>query len=53
MDQYVALDVSLREISVCVIDSKGTVAFEGQRHPSRPQAMASRKCLTHNTAALS
>lgn len=30
MEQYVALDVSLREISVCVIDSKGAVVFEGK-----------------------
>jgi hypothetical protein len=30
MEQYVALDVSLREISVCVIDGKGAVVFEGK-----------------------
>ena len=30
MEQYVALDVSLKEISVCIIDSKGTVLFEGK-----------------------
>ena len=30
MEQYVALDVSLKEISVCVIDSKGAVTFEGK-----------------------
>lgn len=30
MEQYVALDVSLREISVCVIDAKGGVTFEGK-----------------------
>ena len=28
MEQYVALDVSLKEISVCIIDSKGAVVFE-------------------------
>jgi transposase len=30
MEQYVALDVSLREISVCAIDGKGAVIFEGK-----------------------
>lgn len=30
MEHYVALDVSLREISVCVMDDKGTVLFEGK-----------------------
>ena len=30
MEHYVALDVSLREISVCVIDGKGVVMFEGK-----------------------
>jgi transposase len=30
MEQYVALDVSLEEISVCVIDGKGAVTFEGK-----------------------
>lgn len=30
MEQYVALDVSLREISVCVMDDKGSVLFEGK-----------------------
>jgi transposase len=30
MEHYVALDVSLREISVCVMDSKGSVLFEGK-----------------------
>jgi hypothetical protein len=30
MEQYVALDVSLREISVCVIDANGSIAFEGK-----------------------
>jgi transposase len=30
MEQYVALDVSLKEISVCVIDSRGAVTFEGK-----------------------
>src|SRR6516164_1006824 len=30
MEQYVALDVSLKEISVCIIDSKGEVVFEGK-----------------------
>ena len=27
MEQYVALDVSLKEISVCVIDGKGAVGY--------------------------
>jgi hypothetical protein len=30
MEQYVALDVSLKEISVCVIDGKGAVTFAGK-----------------------
>jgi transposase len=30
MEQYVALDVSLREISVCVMDGNGVVLFEGK-----------------------
>ncbi len=30
MEQFVALDVSLKEISVCVIDGKGAVVFEGK-----------------------
>ena len=30
MEQYVALDVSLKEISVCIIDSNGDVVFEGK-----------------------
>jgi transposase len=30
MEQYVALDVSLKEISVCVIDVAGAVVFEGK-----------------------
>jgi len=30
MEHYVALDVSLRDISVCVIDGKGAVVFEGK-----------------------
>jgi transposase len=29
MDQYVALDVSLKETSVCVLDEKGGLVFEG------------------------
>jgi transposase len=30
MEQYVALDVSLKEISVCIIDNKGDVVFKGK-----------------------
>ena len=30
MEHYVALDVSLREITVCVMDGKGAVLFEGK-----------------------
>ena len=30
MEQYVALDVSLKEITVCIIDSEGAVVFEGK-----------------------
>jgi transposase len=38
MDQYVALDVSLKEVSVCVLDAKGMVVFEG-RSPSDPASL--------------
>jgi transposase len=38
MDQYVALDVSLKEVSVCVLDAKGTLVFEG-RSPSDPASL--------------
>jgi transposase len=30
MEQYVALDVSLKEISVCIIDGNGDIVFEGK-----------------------
>ena len=30
MEQYVALDVSLKEISVCIIDGNGEIVFEGK-----------------------
>lgn len=30
MDQYVALDVSLKSIAVCVLDAAGKVVFEGE-----------------------
>ena len=30
MEQYVALDVSLKEICVCIADSHGDVVFEGK-----------------------
>src|SRR5215207_8650417 len=30
MEQYVALDVSLKEICVCIVDSNGDVVFEGK-----------------------
>jgi transposase len=39
MDQYVALDVSLKETSVCVLNANGAVAFEG-RAPSNPSHLA-------------
>ena len=39
MDQYVGLDVSLKEVNVCVLDAKGTVAFEG-RSASDPASLA-------------
>jgi transposase len=38
MEHYVALDVSLREISVCVMDGKGAVLFEGKT-PADPEAL--------------
>src|SRR5690348_1580426 len=30
MDQYVALDVSLKEVSVCVLGADGTLVYEGR-----------------------
>src|ERR687890_264290 len=30
MDQYVALDVSLKEVSVCVLGAGGTLIYEGR-----------------------
>src|SRR5260370_38511585 len=30
MEQCVALDVSLKELSVCIVDSNGEVIFEGK-----------------------
>ena len=39
MDYYVALDVSLKETSVCVLNADGSVAFEG-RAPSDPVSLA-------------
>jgi transposase len=39
MEQYVALDVSLREISICVVDGQGAVLFEG-KVAAEPVALA-------------
>ena len=39
MEQYVALDVSLKEISMCVMDGKGAVVFEGKA-PAEPTSLA-------------
>jgi transposase len=39
MEQYVGLDVSMEETSVCVLDQAGEVIFEGEV-PSRPEAIA-------------
>ena len=39
MDQYVGLDVSTEETSVCILDKEGTVVFEGEV-ASRPAAIA-------------
>jgi transposase len=30
LEHYVALDVSLREVSVCILEEKGGVVFEGK-----------------------
>jgi hypothetical protein len=35
MEQYVALDVPLKEISICVLDEKGRVVFEGKHRLTR------------------
>jgi transposase len=40
MERYVALDVSLKEICVCVIDGKGAVTFEG-KVAAEPDALVS------------
>ena len=39
MTEYVALDVSLKETSVCILDASGAVVFEG-RCPSQPKLLA-------------
>ena len=39
MKQYVGLDVSQKETSVCVLDEKGRTVFEGKA-PSDPGALA-------------
>lgn len=39
MKQYVGLDVSQRETSVCVLDEQGRIVFEGKA-PSDPGALA-------------
>ena len=39
MEQYVGLDVSLEETSVCVLDESGSIVFEGDV-PSRPADIA-------------
>jgi transposase len=39
MEQYVGLDVSLEETSICVLDRSGVIVFEGSA-PSRPEAIA-------------
>ena len=38
MEQYVGLDVSLKEISVCVISATGGVVFEGKA-TAEPEAL--------------
>jgi transposase len=39
LEHYVALDVSLKEVSVCILDEKGGVVFEG-KSPADPSAVA-------------
>ena len=39
MAEYGALDVSLKETSVCILDESGAVMFEG-RGPSQPKPLA-------------
>lgn len=39
MKHYVALDVSLKDISVCILDEKGGVVFEGKT-PADPSPLA-------------
>src|SRR3712207_1149244 len=46
MEQYVALDVSLKEITVCVVDGKGAVMFEG-KVAAEPAALV---CLIRSRA---
>jgi len=35
MEQYVALDVSLKEISVCIVDSNGELSSKGEPQLNR------------------
>ena len=39
MEQYVGLDVSMEETSVCIIDKNGAVIFEGEVL-TQPEAIA-------------
>ncbi len=39
MKQYAGLDVSLKEISICVVDGNGKVVVRGTL-PTEPQAVA-------------
>ncbi len=42
--QYVGLDVSLKETSICVIDDVGKIVWRG-RTESTPEAIAGRRAL--------
>ncbi|WOH63927.1 hypothetical protein [Bradyrhizobium sp. BWA-3-5] len=39
MKQYVGLDISMEETSICVLDENGGVTFEGNA-PTDPEAIA-------------
>ncbi len=47
MTSYVGLDVSLGETSVCVLDDRGHIRFEG-RVPSQPEPLV--RCLRDRAA---
>ena len=51
MEKYVGLDVSMEEISVCVLDGGGNIVFEGKTS-SQPDAMQAYKSIIAENTTL-